>query len=424
MKKVLVITYFWPPSGKASLHLPLKIVKYLPQFDWTPVVLTVKEDTFSDKDESLLKDVSPDLIVAKTKTFEPFNMYRKAIGKKTEEPLIASETISKENEGMMHKLSVWIRMNLFIPDARIGWFFSAVKKGKQLFKEHKFDAVLSFGPPHTAHLIGKYLSRRFKVNHFPVFIDPWTDIIYYKNFKRSKPTIMIDNYLEKKVLQNCKKAVFVTQTMESDYLKKYPWLSGKTFVSYWGYNEEDFSEGSFRDSLNFSTTYEEETVVHAGNIFDYQNPVNFWKQLKHEIDNGRRIKLKFIGTVSPAIKKTISGVGLESHTEYSGFLPYKEMLNELAKATYLLVCATEPRHLPGKLFEYLRTGKPIIAFGNDNKDVKGILEESNAGMLFRYNESGKEFFERAEQFSTDFDTVKKFDRKEITRLLAEMMSNS
>ncbi len=423
MKKVLVITYYWPPSGKASLHLPMKIVKYLPQFNWTPVVLTVKEDTFSDRDESLLNDISPDLIAAKTNSFEPFNIYRRAIGKKKDEPLIASETISNENKGLLHRISVWIRMNLFIPDARIGWYFYAVKKGKQLFKEHNFDAVLSFGPPHTALLAGYRLSRLFKINHFPLFIDPWTDIIYYKNFKRSKPTILIDNYLEKNVLQSCKKAIFVTDTMESDYIKKYPWLKGKTFVSYWGYNEEDFSELSFEETTDYSNVLQEEVIVHAGNIFDYQNPIIFWKQLKEEIEKGRKIKLKFIGSVSPGIKKTISELGLESYTEYCGFFPYKEMLKELAKANYLLVCATEPRHLPGKLFEYLRTGKPIIAFGDDNKDVKRILDETNAGMLFHYNESGKEFFERANDFSTNLSKVKKFDRKEITKVLAEFMKN-
>ncbi len=153
----------------------------------------------------------------KSNAWEPFNIYRKFLGKKKDEPLIASETISLTNKSFKHRLSIWIRMNLFIPDARIGWYFSAVKAGKKFINENKHDAIVTIGPPHSAHLIGKRLSRKFKIPHIPVFIDPWTNIIYYKDFKRSKPTLKIDNYLEKKVLKNASKIIFITNTMKVDY---------------------------------------------------------------------------------------------------------------------------------------------------------------------------------------------------------------
>jgi glycosyltransferase involved in cell wall biosynthesis len=168
---------------------------------------------------------------------------------------------------------------------------------------------------------------------------------------------------------------------------------------------------------------EKEVIVHAGNIFDYQNPKAFWKMLRKEIDKGRKLNIKFIGTVSPLIKKEIEDAGLNPSTEYLGFLPYKKMLGELNKASYLLVCATEKRHVPGKLFEYLRTGKPIIAFGDDNQEVKKILQETNAGMIFHYNEDGREFFERIGSFQTKQDVVKKYDRKLITEEFAKILEN-
>jgi hypothetical protein len=131
-------------------------------------------------------------------------------------------------------------MNLFIPDARVGWYFPAVNIGKELIKEEKIGAVVSIGPPHTTHLIGKKLSAKNKLTHIPVFIDPWVDISYYRNFKRNRFTLTIDNHLEKSVLKNAAAVVFVTETMKKDYEKKHPFVKEKSNVLYWGYSEEDF----------------------------------------------------------------------------------------------------------------------------------------------------------------------------------------
>jgi glycosyltransferase involved in cell wall biosynthesis len=203
--------------------------------------------------------------------------------------------------------------------------------------------------------------------------------------------------------------------MKDDYSKKYPFLKEKSFVLYWGYDEESFENiAPYKISAI-------DMIVHAGNIFDYQNPVNFWKLVKQKINSGQNLKIKFIGSVSPAIKEEIKLAGLEGNTEYAGFLSYKELLNELSNAKYLLVCASEPRHVPGKLFEYLRTGRPIIAFGDDNKEVSEILKTSNAGMIFNYLDNGSSFFDLADNFKTDLDLVKQFDRKVIAKKLSDII---
>jgi hypothetical protein len=409
MKRVLFITFYWPPSGKATLHWPLKIIKHLPEFNWQPVVLTVSEDTFSAKDESLLSEVDKNLAVIKSGYFDPFIFYRKLLGKKADEPLITSETISKTNKSLVHRLSIWIRMNLFVPDARIGWYHQALKAAKNYLVKNPVDAVVSIGPPHSSHLIGKKLSRNFHIPHIPVLIDPWVDISYYRDFRRNKITLAIDNYFERTVLQNAKHVVFVTKSSLKEYQKKYYWLEGKASVLYWGYNEDDFSK------LKTPKKDEGEILLHAGNIFDYQNPVFFWQTVKNEILNGRNLKIKFIGTVGPAVRKTLEDLGLNERTIYSGFLPYNQVLDEMSSASYLLVCATEKRHVPGKLFEYLRTGKPIIAFGNDNEEVKQIMKEANAGFLYSYEEEARDFFETVKSLKTDINKIMKYDRREIAK---------
>jgi glycosyltransferase involved in cell wall biosynthesis len=421
MKKVLFVTYYWPPSGKASLHWPLKIIKHLPSFGWLSSVLTVDEDKFSQIDESFISEIPGQTKVVRAKSNEPFNIYKKLIGKTKEDRLIASETISKKNKSFSHKLSIWIRMNLFIPDARVGWYFPAVKAGTQYLQEEKVDAVVSIGPPHTAHLIGKKLSSKFRIPHITVFIDPWIDISYYRNFKRSNLTLFIDNKMEKSVLQNAAATIFVTESMKKDYENRYSFLDKKSHLLYWGYSEEDFVVSSQPRNKEEGL---EETILHAGNIFDYQNPKHFWKTIKDAIDKGRKLKLVFIGTVAPEIRHSVITAGLSSSTQYRGFLPYKEMLKEMMNADYLLVCATEPRHVPGKLFEYLRSGKPIIAFGDGNEEVKKILTETNAGKMYGYNDGAEEFFRIFNSFRTNQQVVKKFERQNIADQLSIILNKT
>jgi hypothetical protein len=417
MKNVLFITYFWPPSGKATVHWPLFVIKHLPKQGWNPSVLTADEDSFSHKDESLLNEIDPALLVVKTPANEPFNLYRKFLGKKSDATLIASETISMDNKDWKHRLSIWIRMNLFVPDARVGWNFSAVNGARQILREKKIDAIVSIGPPHSSHLIGKRLHKHYKIPHIPVLIDPWVDIVYYKNFTRNPITLAIDNYLERTTFREASKIIFVTKSAKDEYINKYSWLKNKTDVLYWGYNEENFA-GKEQDPLS-----ENEVLLHAGNIFDYQNPKGLWKIINSEIQRGRKLRIRFVGTVSPGIKKSIEENGLSSYTHYAGFLPYKEVVKEMMNATYLLVCPTEKRHVPGKLFEYLRTGNKIIAFGDDNAEVKSLIENANAGKLFPYNYGGNDILSSVDSTSPNKETAKQYSREKIAEQLAVILNN-
>lgn len=422
-KKILIISYYWPPSGKASLHWPVAITKHLPKYGWEPIILTVENESFTKKDFSLVSQIDPSLKIIRTPVFEVFNLYKRFIGKNKKESLSVSEIMNVNGTGIKQHISMWVRMNLFVPDARITWYPTAVKYCKKnLIKyldDAPLDAIISIGTPHSTHLIGSVLSKYFKTKHIPFFSDPWTTISYYEKFKRNKFAVKLDQYLERKILKNSKRAIFVTQTTASEYESLYPFLKNKTDVLYWGYNESDFKK---HDDIPHIKKIEK-VILHSGNLFDYQNPINLWETIKKQIENGNKFKLKFTGTVGVSIKKSIKDAGLDNFTEYLGFLPYNELLVQLINADYFLACSYNNKHIPGKIFEYLRMRKPIIAFCDENEELRNILTDANAGMLFKYSESGEQFFNQLSNFTTDLSFIKKFDREKITMQLTEILSN-
>lgn len=414
MKKALFFSYFWPPSGKASLLQPLKVVTYLPEFGIEPVVVTVKEESFTEKDDSLLSLIPPSLRVMRTDAWEPFDLYRKLIGKSKDEKLVASETISVANKSLGHRLSVWIRMNCFIPDARIGWFPYAVKACSALLEKEKFDFIITNGPPHSTHLIGKKLSQRFGIPHIPIFIDPWIDIAYYQGLKRSQLAKAIDRHFERSVVNNAALNVFVTPSTRDDFIQKYPAIKDKTDVMYWGYDADAFNGITAVPK----EARETKTIIHAGNIFDFQDPKTLWPVIAARINSGEKFRIKFIGTVGPLVRQSIAEAGLSGITEFAGYLPYHDMLAELLNADYLLVCASERRHIPGKLFEYMHTGTPILAFADDNPDMAELLSLTGAGKLYSYHDIPNDFFAAAGNLLFNKSAALGFDRKCLTEKFA------
>ena len=204
--------------------------------------------------------------------------------------------------------------------------------------------------------------------------------------------------------------------MKEDYEQRFHHIKNKSDVLYWGYDEEAFSAYTAKKSKG------PEILLHAGNIYDHQNPKTLWTALRMQIDKGRNLKIVFVGTVGPGIRQSIQNAGLNERTEYKGFLPYKQMIEEISTASYLMVCASEKRHVPGKLFEYLRSGKPILAFGDSNEEVQRILEETNAGIIVPLSSDGGEFFGQLRRFQTDLKSVRQFDRKEISGSLAKILN--
>jgi glycosyltransferase involved in cell wall biosynthesis len=383
--KILYITYYWPPAGGPGVQRAIKFAKFLPEFGVTPLILTVDEKigSYPLKDQSLLKDISPDLKITKTSTFEPLSLYSKLLKKEVPYSGFANES----NPSFTQKISRFIRGNLFIPDARRGWNSYAIREAKRLIKEEGIQAILTSSPPHSTQLIGLRLKEIFGIPWIADLRDPWTDIYYYSLMLHTPFAKYLDKKYEREVLEKAD-ALLVTNNdtknlfaSKSDSIQK-----DKIHVIYNGFDDGDFAQHSKVNSGQFVITY---TGTIASN-YHIEAFVEAFGRLCKSV-NEKEIKLKFVGKVSEEIKEKFKEV--VDKVEFIGYVPHSESIQHLINSSALLLAipqvANSEAILPGKLFEYLAARKPMICLGPKNGDVATIISDCKAGKTFGDNE-GKE----------------------------------
>ncbi|HOU97007.1 MAG TPA: glycosyl transferase family 1, partial [Bacteroidales bacterium] len=210
MNSVLIITYYWPPGAGAGVQRWLKFSKYLPDFGWEPLILTVDPQyaQYPATDESLLKDVSEKSKVFKTPAV---NYFRLASKDKSRIP--SAGFANQDKKGPVQWLMRFIRGNFFIPDPRKGWNRFAFKKACEIINNENVERIITSGPPHSTHLVGLKLKKKFPdILWIADFRDPWTDIYYYKEFYHTFPARLLDRHYEKTVLTNADKIITVGET--------------------------------------------------------------------------------------------------------------------------------------------------------------------------------------------------------------------
>jgi glycosyltransferase involved in cell wall biosynthesis len=429
MKKVLIITYYWPRSGGAGVQRWLKFTKYLPEFGWEPTVLTVKEEdaSYAQWDNTLANEIDPSLKVIRTHSFEPYSLYLKISGKKE----IPYGGFSNEgNPTLFQKLSRFIRGNFFIPDPRRGWNGSAVKAALDLLRREKFDAVVTTGPPHSTHLIGNLLKKRTGIKWIADFRDPWTDIYYYKDLSHSRLAKWYDKKLEMKILLSCDKIVTVGNEIRDLLLSKSPELEKEKFeVITNGYDSSDFDGLERKKAERFTITY-------TGTISPYYSLEGFVsavEALPAEIRDN--IFIRFVGNISQNITELFGQANLTSQLEYIGYVSHQRSIEYLFESSILLLLIPNVQEnkgiLTGKFFEYLAAGKPILALGPEDGDVAAILNETGAGFITDYDnimalsEKITELFENfrtGNEYNSSIE-IEKFTRKSLTGKLVKLIED-
>jgi glycosyltransferase involved in cell wall biosynthesis len=431
-KKILIITYYWPPAGGPGVQRWLKFAKYLPDFGWRPIIYTPENPSYPLLDESLLKDVPEHLEIVKTKIWEPYQLAEKL--NKSNKKFKAGQFDVGKNQSWKSKLSIWVRGNFFIPDARVFWVKPSVQFLEKYLKENKIDVVVTSGPPHSLHLIGLDLKKKLpNLKWIADFRDPWTEISYYKHLKLTKSSDQKHRQQESAVFKNAD-IILATSYTDAENFRK----NGANAVCITnGFDVELNAKSPVEHStqqLNSSTQF---TLSYIGVLEQLRNPENLWKALddlvKTNSDFAKNFSLKFAGRVDDKILQEIENSSLKKHILNLGYLSHDKAIEEMAKSSLLLITnfpnESSKGIIPGKIFEYLATGKQIISFGPDDADVSKILEETQSGKHFGYSdsESIKRFIlEKFElwkngNLSDNTQNIEQFSRRNLTGKLAEIL---
>jgi len=386
LKKVLVVTYYWPPAGGPGVQRVLKFVKYLPEFGWQPIVLTVRDGEYPAIDETLNEEIPDECLEYSTVSLEPGHLYKKFVGM-SQGSNIPNAILADEEVSVRQRISNIIRLNLFIPDAKIGWKPFAIKKGKELLQKQRPDIILSSSPPPTTHLIARRLAKHGGIPWIADFRDPWTEIHYYENQPRLKIAQKIDHHLEKEVLETATRITCISQQdIEKDFGTKVSPDKCRNIPN--GYDEDDFQ------SIHFQAQPGDKFIMmHLGSVGSERNPVNLFQAIsilaKEENVTPETFTVEFVGPVEESVVSSMEQFGIEQFVKLVPYLPHHEALKKMQSASALLLLVTQSeqneRILPGKTFEYMRAGKPLFALGPEKGEVAYILQQYESGAICDYS---------------------------------------
>ena len=424
--KVLIITYYWPPSGGSGVQRWLKFVKYLREFGWEPVIYTPENPEAPSIDNSLLIDIPEHISVIKTKILEPYSLYKFFVGKSKKSTIKTGFLSEKESSTVKEKFSIWIRSNFFIPDARKFWINPSVKFLKKYLKKNHVDVIVSTGPPHSMHIIADRLKQKFAIPWLADFRDPWTNIDFYEELKLSKRADLKHHKLEYNVLKNSDIVTIISSGMREDFLKIY---KRNYNVIPNGFDDTVISQDI---SLN-----EKFTIAHIGSMAKSRNPIVFWRSISELIiDNenlSKDLEILLVGSVDFSIKKTIEDFNLQHFVKYVDYLPHNEILKLQRKAQVLLLIINNTPNaklvMTSKLFEYMAAERPILCIGPEDGDAAYAIKDTNTGLVSGFEDSKLlrsnilkyyNLFLKNELLVKS-KNIEKYSRKNLTRNMSELL---
>ena len=362
----------------------MKFVKYLPDFDIQPVVYIPENPTYPIIDENLLKEVSDKAIILKQRIFEPYQL-ASFLSKNKTKKMNSGIIPNQKKQSFLDKVFLWIRGNLFIPDARFFWVKPSVAYLEKYILENNIDTIVTSGPPHSLHLIGLELKNKLDLKWFADFRDPWTTIGYHKSLRLSSFAAQKHKKLESEVLNTADTIIVTSKTTKTEFevLTKKP-----IAVITNGFDVEKVEQQTLDSKFS---------LAHIGSFLSARNPKLLWESLLELIaeipDFKSHLELKLIGAVSQEVLDSIANFGLDAYLNILGYVSHQEAIAHQRKSQVLLLIEIDSEEtksiIPGKLFEYMVSNRPIIGIGPKGSDFAEIITNTNTGVFFDYSEKVK-----------------------------------
>lgn len=433
---VLFVTYYFPPAGGPGVQRVLKFSKYLSDFGWTPIMLVPEEPEYQARDESLLKELPKDLIIHRAPIFEPYDLYRMVTGKKKGVSLdvnVIKEEGAKQSTA--ERLAELVRATFFIPDARIGWYWNAVREGKKLLQQYPVEVIYSSSPPYTPALIARKLARHGKLPWVAGFRDPWTG--FHNTPNRWFLPKKIDTSLEHSVFNEAKLVDVAWKGIAKDALGKYPDLDPAKFIHIPnGFDSADYPEHDIfkRAEKPKNAKF---TITYSGSLYGPRNPQSFLAAIRSLIDTGKldpaKLHLRFVGRFGAEIHEMLDQPWVAPMVEKIEYVPHAKAVELLLSSDALLLIVDDvpsvAEIVPGKVYEYLGAMRPLIAIAPPGGAIGELLKETHAGEAVKQSDiegQARVILELYDQWqgkaagsiSMQPEAISKYERREETRELA------
>ena len=421
--KVLIITYYWPPSGGSGVQRWLKFVKYLQDFGIEPVVFTVDNPKYPILDPSLEKEIPKNITILKQLIWEPNNILSFFKKENTQQ----SAGFLNPNPTFFGKILQYIRANYFIPDARKFWIQPSVKYLKQYLSENKIDAIITSGPPHSLHLIGLELKKELNIKWISDFRDPWTEIDYFEQLPLTKKSIKIHQELEKEVVEKSDAVLVIGKTMKENFSK----FSKKIHVITNGFDTDVISQKATLDTKF--------TITHVGLMNADRNPISLWKAIqeisRENKEFAKDYQIQFVGRIAPEVRDSLEEYQIKNSTDI-GYVLHQEVTKYQQRSQVLLLAINNVKSakgvITGKIFEYLQAKRPILAIGPTDGDLAEILKETHSGIIVNFDaveNLKKEILQLYRSFKngnleSKSSNIEHYHRRNLTEKLANIIKET
>ena len=381
MKNVLIVSFYFPPIMSAASVRTGKFAKYLPEYGWKPIVLTVRPKEIMARGIPVEVDETS---IHRTAYHDPIGHFSSLPGEQQRHNGKAKRDVTGNWKGRakrgLKKISPFTIQRM--PDRMLGWYFYAVKEARKMMGREKIDAVFSSHPPPVSHLVASKIHKETGLPWVADYRDLWTGSTLkpYPEWLEN-----LEKRFERRSLREASGFITVSEKLQA-YLTS---LHGKPVkVIYNGFDPEDF-EGVSESRETGEKTF---TLVYSGTLYTQkQSPTPFFKALEKLKEkgkiNGDNFVTRFIGVQDPPFQEMVRAYNLEDIVQSEPFQPYKDNIAALKSATALLFFSWNAGEMAGnptsKIFQYAGAGRPILVVGAQNRFAVDFVERSKTGEVGR-----------------------------------------